>query len=193
MIDLLAKLSRGIARVLGSWASSLRKISIRCQNPGCIFEPGVAIDRGVLIRVIGSGSLRIGANTLIKSGAVIVVKDGEMAIGKNSFIGWGSVICANERVVIGDDALIAEHVTIRDQNHGTEVQGEPFHRQPMSCDPIHIEKNVWIGAKATVLKGVTVGENSVIAANAVVNKNVEANSVVGGIPAKTINQLTTGN
>ncbi|MEM7783304.1 MAG: acyltransferase [Planctomycetota bacterium] len=189
MPKLVAKTARLLARWWNFLASEIRKINIRFQNPACKFGSGVAIEGGVFIRVIGEGQLRIGVNTLIKRGAVIVVKDGVLEIGDHGFIGWGTVICANERISIGDNALIAEHVSIRDQNHGIEISGEPFRRQPLRCQPISIHENVWIGAKATILQGCELGCNSVVAANAVVNRSFDPNSVVGGIPARLLKQL----
>ena len=66
---------------------------------------------------------------------------------------------------------------------------DPYKRGNMVIKPIKIGKRVWIGAHATILSGVTVGDNSIIAAGAVVTKDVPANSVVGGVPAKVIKTL----
>ncbi len=65
----------------------------------------------------------------------------------------------------------------------------PADRQSLVPGPIHIRKNAWIGAGATILPGVTIGENAVVAAGAVVSKDVPANSIVGGVPAKIIKTI----
>ena len=65
----------------------------------------------------------------------------------------------------------------------------PNERQSLVPGPIHIKKNAWIGAGATILPGVTIGENAVVAAGAVVSKDVAANTIVGGIPAKIIKSI----
>lgn len=85
-------------------------------------------------------------------------------------------------ITIGDDAFIAPHVQLITENHGIA----PDRRRYITSRPIVIGKNVWIGAGATVLPGVTVGDNAVIGAGSVVTKNVEADTVVAGNPAKPI-------
>lgn len=173
-------------RRIANWYR-LRLIQLSCPN--CMFGFGVVIGSNVTIKVTDGGTCKIGEGTTIKSNATIIVKKGCLLIGSNSFIGWGSVICANELIAIGDDALIAENVTIRDQNHGTNPDEGPYRSQTMSTSPITIEANVWIGAKASVLSGVKIGESAVIGANALVNKDVEAKTIVGGVPAKVIRRL----
>ena len=66
---------------------------------------------------------------------------------------------------------------------------DPAKRQQLHPAPIHIGKNVWIGANATVTQGVTIGDNAVVAAGAVVNKDVEENTIVGGVPARFIKRI----
>ena len=104
---------------------------------------------------------------------------------KSSYIGMHNVIVATEKIHISHSE-IAEMVVIRDQNHKFDFSDTPISQKGYSSNPILIESNVWIGAKATILKGVIIGENSVVAAHSVVNKNVAKKSLVGGIPAKII-------
>ena len=111
-------------------------------------------------------------------------------IGDNAFIGWGTVICSNEGVMIGDDCLIAEFVTIRDQNHGSSLADGPFREQPMTTSSIEIGDNVWIGAKSTVLAGATIATDSIVAAHGVVNSTFDSGVIVGGIPASVIKTLS---
>jgi acetyltransferase-like isoleucine patch superfamily enzyme len=109
-----------------------------------------------------------------------------MSIGANGFVGTGSIIVAAERVVIGEDALIAAYVTIRDQDHRLDDCTVPTNRQGLVTAPIEIGANVWIGTKATILRGVTIGDGAVVAAHSIVNAPVERLTVVGGIPAKLL-------
>ncbi|MGY0180388.1 DapH/DapD/GlmU-related protein [Lactococcus garvieae] len=106
-------------------------------------------------------------------------------ISKNVFINAGVRIQDTGGVWIDEGALIGHNVVLATLNHDLE----PSRRQNLIPAPIHIGKNVWIGSNATVLQGVTVGENSVIAAGAVVTKDVLANSIVGGVPAKLIKKI----
>lgn len=83
-------------------------------------------------------------------------------------------------ITIDDGAMIAANVQIISNNH------DLYERQVITCKPVNIGKNVWIGAGATILPGVTIGDNAVVGAASVVTKDVEANTIVAGNPAKLI-------
>lgn len=123
----------------------------------------------------------------IEPGCEVTAKGGRLAIGRDCFIGRGSVIVCREAITIGDDALIAEYVTIRDQDH-RHGGPEPTARNGFETAPIVIGSNVWIGAKATITRGVSIGDGAVIAAGAVVTRDVPAGRVVGGVPARPLPQ-----
>lgn len=106
-------------------------------------------------------------------------------IGKNVFINFGCTILDLGGVIIEDKVMIAPNVNILSEGHPISTK----ERQVLTTGKIHIKKNVWIGANATILQGVTLGENSVIAAGAVVSKDVPDNVIVGGIPAKIIKEI----
>ena len=93
-------------------------------------------------------------------------------------------------IKIGDNCMFASRIFITDHNHGdTEKRSlsiPPGLRPLISKGPVVIQNNVWVGEGVAILAGVTIGENSIISANAVVTKNVPQNAVVGGIPAKVI-------
>ncbi len=105
-----------------------------------------------------------------------------ITVGKNVFINSGCRFQDQGGITIGDGTLIGHNVVLATLNHGIA----PDERHDLFPAPIHIGKNVWIGANATVLPGVTIGDNAVIAAGAVVTKDVPANVVVAGVPAKVI-------
>ena len=114
----------------------------------------------------------------------------ELSIGKKcSFGAFNHITCIN-KVIIGDNCLTGKWVTISDNNHGTTdfdtLHEAPAKRKLYTKGPVIIGNNVWIGDKASILGGVTIGDGAVIAANSVVTKNVPAYSVVGGNPAKVI-------
>jgi acetyltransferase-like isoleucine patch superfamily enzyme len=88
-------------------------------------------------------------------------------------------------ITIEDNVLIAPKVGLLSEGHAVS----PESRHSLVPGHIHIKRNAWIGAGATILPGVIIGENSVVAAGAVVSKDVPAHTVVGGIPAKTIKTI----
>lgn len=106
-------------------------------------------------------------------------------LGKNVFINSGCCFQDHAGIEIGDGTLIGHQVVIATLNHAQD----PLSRADMFPKPVKIGKNVWIGAHATILPGVTIGDNAIIAAGAVVNKDVENNVVVGGVPAKKIKDI----
>ena len=103
-------------------------------------------------------------------------------VGKNVFINHGCEFMDRGGITLEDDVLIGPKVNLITINHPME----PTQRRSTFCAPIVIKRNAWIGVGASVMPGVTIGENAVIAANAVVTSDVAANSVVGGIPAKVL-------
>lgn len=106
-------------------------------------------------------------------------------IGKNVFINSGCCFQDQGGIVLGDGCLIGHQVVIATLNHDLD----PKKRGGMYPAPVVLGKNVWVGAHATILAGVTIGDDSVIAAGAVVTKNVPAGVVAGGVPARVIRQL----
>jgi acetyltransferase-like isoleucine patch superfamily enzyme len=108
-----------------------------------------------------------------------------ITIGKNVFINFDCTFLALGGITIQDDVLIGPKVSLITENHPLN----PEERKGLIAKPIMIKKNVWIGANATILPGVTIGENAVVAAGAVVSKDVPDNTVVGGIPAKFIKNV----
>lgn len=103
-------------------------------------------------------------------------------IGKRVFINHACSFLDMGGITIEDDVMIGPRVNLVTENHPLD----PGKRKAMLCAPVLIKRNAWIGAGATILPGVTIGENAVIAAGAVVNRDVPANTVAGGIPAKII-------
>ena len=107
----------------------------------------------------------------------------QMTFGEHVFINHSFTAMSVGGIYLGDRVQIGPHVTIVTDNH------DFANRNVLICKPVKIGNGVWIGANVTILPGVTVGENAVIAAGAVVTKDVPANSIVGGNPARVIRML----
>ncbi|MEY8462782.1 DapH/DapD/GlmU-related protein [Streptococcus merionis] len=108
-----------------------------------------------------------------------------ISLGKNVFINTGAMFVDLGGIIIEDDVLIAPFVKIASVNH----PASPKKRRGVILSPVHIKKNAWIGAGATILPGVTIGENAIVSAGAVVTKDVPANTIVAGVPAKAIKTI----
>lgn len=119
--------------------------------------------------------------------------DADLVIGEGADIGEYSHITAMGHMRIGKNLLTGRWVTITDNGHGSTeeetLQQSPIYRRLYSKGNVTIGDNVWIGDKATILPGVTIGDSAVIAANSVVTKDVPAYSVVAGNPAKVVKQV----
>lgn len=109
-----------------------------------------------------------------------------ISIGKNVFINHACSFLDLGGITLEDHVLIGPKVNLITENHPLDASN----RRGMLCQPILIKRNAWIGAGATILPGVTIGENAVVAAGAVVSKNIPDNTVVAGIPAKVIKQIS---
>ena len=111
---------------------------------------------------------------------------GRIEMGDCVLMSPGSRLSASDEIVIGDGVMMANGVYVTDSDwHTIYDRTERDER----VTPVHIGKNVWLGDHSTVLKGVTIGENSVVAARAVVSRDVPANVVVAGSPAKVVKEL----
>jgi acetyltransferase-like isoleucine patch superfamily enzyme len=108
-------------------------------------------------------------------------------LGKNSHINQHCCIWASEnsKIRLGDNLLMGPGAKIFSSNHGSKL-GTPMNSQPHREKDITIGNDVWVGANAVVVAGVTIGDGAIVAAGSVVTKNVEAYTIVGGIPAKLI-------
>jgi len=165
--------------------SAWRRWLLSRAYPGITFGTGVTIARGVMMRVTDGGTLVVGDRTAICANVQIIVHSGRMEIGADGFVGAGAVLACDQSLSIGRDALIAEYVTVRDHDHRTD-SGAPYRTQGATTAPVAIGDNVWLGAKATVLKGVTIGDGAVAGAGAVITRDVAAGTTVVGVPARPL-------
>lgn len=146
----------------------------------------------------GTRYISIGQGTLISAGVILTAWDryaGErfspsINIGDNCMIGEYAHITACHNITIGNNVLTGRRIYISDNSHGDTTKEQldipPIKRPLKVKGPVVIEDNVWIGERACILSGVRIGRGAIIAANAVVTKDVPPYSVVGGVPAKII-------
>lgn len=112
-----------------------------------------------------------------------VVRGNSVSIGKNVVVMNNALFMAAGGVTIEDDVLVAANVQLISNNH------DLYDHQILTCKPVVLKRNCWIGAGATILPGVTVGENAVVGAGSVVTRDVEANTVIVGNPARVVKTL----
>lgn len=166
-----------------------RHVTLRCPRQIVLGEH-VIIDE--FVQLIANSShaqaISLGRKTFIRSMVSLNAggPDGFIHIGENSGIGQGSVLYGNGGLVIGDNVLIAGQCFIVASSHQFDSTERPISEQGFSSKGITIGDDVWIGAGAKILDGVEIGEGCVVGANSVVNRSVEPQSIVAGVPAKLI-------
>lgn len=124
---------------------------------------------------MGSGSL--------VSAPLTAVRPHNVTIGRNVVVMPGCLMMSAGGITIGDGTMIAANVQLISNNH------DLYERHIITCKPVRIGKNAWIGAGATILPGVTIGENAVVGAGSIVTRDVEADTIVAGNPARFIKRI----
>jgi acetyltransferase-like isoleucine patch superfamily enzyme len=174
-------LNRHYARLLVRYAWLRLRFGRRLQTDGiCFVCPGVQLEIG------RHATLRIGRWAWIGNGSKIRVHEGEVSIGAKTVMGQECTISAYQHVEIGRECILADRVMLIDFDHGVVEVERPIRLQGIYKRDVHVGHNVWIGYGACILRGVTVGDNSILGTNAVVTKPVPDNAVVGGSPARVI-------
>ncbi|MDX6607370.1 MAG: hypothetical protein QOD14_1910 [Solirubrobacterales bacterium] len=116
---------------------------------------------------------------------------GELVIGDDVWFSPGCTLAVHESVSIGSHCVFAEYVSIHDNNHAGGGLEEPLAGRGFDTAPVIIGRNVWVGAKATILMGVTIGDNAIVGANSVVTRDVPAGTRVAGAPARELGPAQT--
>lgn len=167
----------GASRVRNAWYRALgvriegyawlRHIEISRNWSDITLEDQVALDRGVVIVTGGPP------------------KRDKVRIGTGTYVNRYTIFDAHSHLHIGRDVMIGPHCYFTDADHGMEP-GSSVKSQPMHHRPLIVEDEVWIGARVTVLPGVRIGRGAVVAAGAVVTRDVPAMAVVAGVPARVM-------
>lgn len=140
------------------------------------------------IHILKGGTISC-AGRIIVNDNVMLFSKGKLSIGTYFGINSYSRIVAHEQINIGDNVTVGQFVTILDHDHKYDFVNENLELDGYTTAPINIGNNVWIADKCTILKGVNIGNNVVIGANTLVNKDVPDNVVFAGSPGRIIKQL----
>jgi maltose O-acetyltransferase len=162
-------------------------------------ELGQSVTFNVPVRSGGQGTLRVGDQVTFGfplsfrfgSGEIMLqsrTSDAEIVIGQNTILNNNTVVCAVKDIRIGSDCRIGDCVSIMDADFH-EINPATRDNSVGVVKPVSIGNNVWIGSRVMVLKGASIGDNSVIAAMSVVTSAIPANCVAAGIPARVIRQI----
>jgi acetyltransferase-like isoleucine patch superfamily enzyme len=164
-----------------AWRRVLTPAGRRWRTHGLVF-----FGRGLELEVSARGRLEFGRFVWIGDGTKIRCHEGLVEIGAKTVIGQECTISAFQHVRIGEQCVIADRAMFIDFDHGVVEVERPIRLQGIYKRDVEIGSNVWIGYGACVLRGVRVGDNAVVGTNSVVTRDVPANAVVGGIPARIL-------
>ncbi len=176
-------LNRQYGRLLLRYASRrlLTLAGHRWHTDGMLF-----LGRGLELQIARRGRIEFGRFVWIGDGTKIRCHEGTVEIGAKTVIGQDCTISAYQRVRIGEQCVIADRAMFIDFDHGVVEVERPIRVQGIYKRDVEVGSNVWIGYGACILRGVRVGDNSIVGTNSVVTKDVPANAVVAGIPARVI-------
>jgi len=169
----------------------LRFTAARAVHAGRLRASGWgSIGKGTSLFVEGKGRISLGRRAVIADYAELQARGGMLRIGDHFSLNKYARIVARESIELGDHVLIAQFVTIVDHDHHgqTNAAGQLVFSD-YTVSPISIGSNVWIGEKSTITKGVRIGNNVIVAAHALVNRDVPDNCVVGGVPARVLKSI----
>ncbi len=155
---------------------------------------GIVIERNVRIRplvfiskgfAVGrKGQVIIGRDCELSQGVILKAYGGRIKVGENTFLGENVVVYGHGGIEIGANTLIAMHTSIVSSNHEIPGKGSLIRSRPDELLPVKIGNDVWIGAGARILGGVTIGDGCIIGAGAVVSRSLPPYSIAMGIPAR---------
>jgi acetyltransferase-like isoleucine patch superfamily enzyme len=163
------------------WRRFLTPAGWRWETDGPVF-----FGKNLELQISRRGKIRFGRFVWIGDGAKIRCHEGVIEIGAKTVMGQECTISAYRRVRIGEQCVIADRAMFIDFDHGVVEVERPIREQGIYMRDVEVGSNVWIGYGACLLRGVRVGDNSIVGTNSVVTRDIVANSVVGGVPAKVL-------
>ena len=169
------------ARLIARWAWLKVRWGKRLQTDGlCFVGPKVKLEIG------RDATLRLGRWSWIGHGSKIRAHEGTVEIGAKSVLGQECTISSFQHVSIGRECIVADRVMLIDFDHGVVEEERPIRLQGIYKRDVKVGHNCWIGYGACILRGVTVGDNAIIGTSTVVTKDLPANSVAAGAPARVL-------
>jgi acetyltransferase-like isoleucine patch superfamily enzyme len=164
-----------------AWRRFLTPAGWRWQTAGPVF-----FGRRLELQIGKRGTIRFGRFVWVGDGTKIRCHEGEVIVGDKTVLGQECTISAYKRVRIGEQCVVADRAMFIDFDHGVVEVERPIRLQGIYKRPVDVGSNIWVGYGACVLRGVSIGDNSILGTNCVVTKDVPANGVVGGVPAKLL-------
>jgi len=171
------KYARLIARL------GLAKLRLRSR----LLLDGLAfVGPGCSLEVKKGATLELGRWSWVGHGCKIRCHEGTVSIGAKSVLGQECTISSFQHVSIGRECIVADRVMLIDFDHGVVEQERPIRLQGIYKRDVDVGHNCWIGYGACILRGATIGDNAIVGTSTVVTKDVPANAVVGGVPARVL-------
>ena len=168
------------------WRRYLTRAGWRWQTDGMVF-----FGKGLELEIGAGATIRFGRFAWIGDRTKIRCHEGEVVIGTKTVIGQEVTISAYKHVGIGEQCVIADRAMFIDFDHGVTEVDRPIRAQGIYKRDVRVGSNVWIGYGACVLRGVRVGDNSILGTNSVLTRDVPANGVAAGVPARLIRMRET--
>jgi acetyltransferase-like isoleucine patch superfamily enzyme len=166
---------------------ALRLAWLKLRFRGRLQTDGIAfVGPGVTFEIGREATVRLGRWSWIGHGSKIRAHEGEVRIGAKTVLGQECTISAFQHVSIGRECIVADRVMLIDFDHGVVEVERPVREQGIYKRDVRVGNNVWVGYGACFLRGVTVGDNTVVGTYAVVNRDVPDNAVVAGVPARVL-------
>lgn len=173
------------------WVLGIRFLKFKITHPHIKTEGFVFLGPKVEVYARrGYGRLTLGRWVWIGKGNAIRCHEGNLRIGPKTVFGAKNTVNCYLDIDIGGDCIFADWIYVCDFDHKYDDLSVPIKKQGIVKSPVVIGRDCWIGEKSTILRGVTVGEGSIIASHALVNRDVPPRSIVGGVPAKVLKTRT---
>lgn len=187
MLIISLRKARSFSLHLCHFFSTFRCYVRAVGDPKVSLGSNCTFESGVLLKATDGGSIELGARVSLGINVKIVAQAGRIVVGNDVHIGDGAIIVCRESIHIGDDSLIAEYVVIRDQDHETGTR--PIRLAGFRTSPVRIGRDVWVGCKASILRGVGIGDGAVVGAHALVRNDVPAGMLAAGVPARVLRSV----